>query len=138
MSTWLYQLNGLNWSPEIFRYEIWEGKSWHWEYGKKRGDVEIKTGDTLIFYYTPSGCKEPGIYGWAVLERCDEKSQTLYFVPAAPTDRLKKDPWWNEKETKALVNKIRKNMPQATLFLINDDERDELRAALRLWLAGGS
>lgn len=49
MSTWRYQFNAQDWSPETFRYEIWEGKPWHWRYGKKlakalinsRGGAEI-------------------------------------------------------------------------------------------------
>lgn len=37
MSTWLYQLNAQEWSPDTFRYEIWEGKPWHW--GDPRPDL---------------------------------------------------------------------------------------------------
>lgn len=136
MSTWLYQLSAEAWSPETFRYEIWEGKAWHWEYGQKRGGDAPKTGDTIVFYYTPSGCEDPGVYGWAVLQRCHEESKTLYFVPAAPTNRLKMDPWWDELKTRALVDRIRGPMKQATLFLIGKDEERELRAGVRRWLGG--
>jgi hypothetical protein len=41
MSTWLYQLNAQEWSPETFRYEIWEGKPWRWGYGSKRGEADL-------------------------------------------------------------------------------------------------
>lgn len=33
--------------------------------------------------------------------------------------------------------KLGRTCPQATLFLVNDEERDQLRAALRRWLAAG-
>ncbi len=138
MSTWLYQLNAKDWPPETFRYEIWEGKPWRWGYGSKRGGAELKVGDTLIFFYAPSGCDDPGFYGWAVLERHREEDALLYFTPAAPTNRLKMDPWWEEAETKALVDKIRGKMPQATLFIIERDELKILRSALRRHLGGGA
>ncbi|EIP98086.1 hypothetical protein OpiT1DRAFT_02536 [Opitutaceae bacterium TAV1] len=107
MSTWLYQLNAQDWSPETFRYEIWEGKPWHWRYGKKLAKALPETGDTIVFFYAPSGCDDPGFYGWAVLERCHAESQTLYFLPAAPTNHLKMDPWWND-DAKRLVDAIRR------------------------------
>lgn len=137
MSTWLYQLNATKWSPETFRYEIWEGKPWYWEYGQKRGDEELKPGDTLVFFYAPSGCPEidQGFYGWAVLERHDAKSQTLYFLPAAPTNHLKMDPWWSA-DSKKLVDAIRGKMTQATLFYVEDGQLKSLRAALRRHLGG--
>ena len=135
MSTWLYQLNAQEWSPETFRYEIWEGKPWHWGYGRKQDKAMPETGDTIVFFYAPSGCEDPGFYGWAVLERHNAGSQSLYFLPAAPTNHLKMDPWWSE-DAKALADRIRGGMAQATLFRIKDAERNILRAALRRHLAG--
>lgn len=134
MSTWLYQLNAQDWSPEAFRYEIWEGKSWHWGYGRKQDKTEPETGDTIVFFYAPSRCKDPGFYGWAVLERHHEKNQSLYFVPAAPTNYLKMDPWWNST-AESLAKDIRGKMTQATLFKISDEQRAHLRAAIRSHLA---
>ena len=57
-----YQLNSKDWPPETFRYEIWERERWHWGYGKKRGDAVPATGDTIVFFYAPSGGDDPGIY----------------------------------------------------------------------------
>ena len=136
MSTWLYQLNAQDWSPETFRYEIWEGKPWRWPYGSKRGEAELELGDTLIFFYAKTGCSDPGFYGWAVLEQHRADSPLLYFTPAAPTNRLKMDPWWNDRDAKKLVDRIRGNMPQATLFLIKDADLKTLRTALRRHLGG--
>ena len=136
MSTWLYQLNAQDWSPETFRYEIWEGKPWRWGYGTKRGAAELEAGDTLIFFYAPTKCSDPGFYGWAVLERHREEDSLLYFTPTAPTNRLKLDPCWDEGTTKKLVDKIRGRMTQATLFLIEPTELRQLRAALRRHLRG--
>lgn len=133
MSTWLYQLNPTTWPPETFRYEIWERERWHWGYGNKRGADEPKTGDTLVFYYARSGGTDPGIYGWAVVERCDVDSHTLYFIPVAPTDRLKMHPWWDH-EMKALSDEVRGGMKQATLFEMSGEDRDRIRSGIRSWL----
>ncbi len=137
MSTWLYQLNAKDWTPETFRYEIWEGKPWHWGYGKKLSKALPQTGDTLVFFYAPTGCKEidRGFYGWAVLERLHPDNETLYFLPAAPTNHLKMDPWWSD-DAKRLVDAIRGKMTQATLFRIEDEELKTLRTALRHHLSG--
>ena len=137
MSTWLYQLNAEDWSPETFRCEIWEGRSWHWSYGRKQDTARPEPGDTIVFFYAPSGCTDPGFYGWAVLERHHPESPTLYFLPAAPTNLLKMDPWWDD-DAKKLVDAIRGKMTQATLFRIKDEQRKSLRAALRTHLGGAS
>lgn len=134
MSTWLYQLNPKSWTPETFRFEIWEGKHWHWTHGIKRGDAVPAIGDTIVFFYSPSGGDDPGIYGWAVLERCDVGSKTLYFIPVAPTNRLKMDPWWDETAQK-IVNDIRGPMKQATLFQIENADALKIRVDIRKWLS---
>lgn len=136
MSTWLYQLNARKWSPETFRFEIEEGRLWRWGYGSKRGGPQLRAGDTLIFFYAPTGCDDPGIYGWAVLEYHREEDALLYFTPKPPTNRLKMDPWWDDKKTKALAGKIRGRMTQATLFPIETTELKTIRAALRRHLDG--
>jgi len=133
MSTWLYQLNPQSWTPEIFRFEIWEGKNWHWIYGSKRSAEVPKIGDTIIFFYAPSGGDDPGVYGWAVLERCDVESKTLYFIPVAPTNRLKMDPWW-DKKIQQLADHIRGTMKQATLFPITLEDAKKIRSGIRRWL----
>lgn len=135
MSTWLYQLNPQDWSPETFRFEIWEGQRWHWGYGNKRSPDVPEIGDTLIFFYAPSGGDDPGIYGWAVLERCDVENRMLYFIPVAPTNRLKMDPWWDEKETKQIADRIRGTMKQATLFPISLQDAKRIRGGIRRWLS---
>jgi len=135
MSTWLYQLNAKDWPPETFRYEIWEGKPWHWGHGKKQDKATPDTGDTIVFFYAPTGCDDPGFYGWAVLDRCHAESLTLYFTPAAPTNYLKMDPWW-DSAAKKLVDQIRGPMTQATLFRIEDKELKILRIALRCHFGG--
>ena len=133
MSMWLYQLNPQDWPPETFRYEIWERERWHWSYGKKRGTASPAVGDTVVFFYAPSGGTDPGIYGWAVIERCDADSGALYFIPVTPTDHLKMDPWWDD-QAKAAVNDIRGAMKQATLFQVPPDQVSVIRAGVRRWL----
>lgn len=134
MSTWLYQLNPAQWSPETFRFEIWEGKHWNWNYGTKRGSEAPAAGDTVIFFYAPTRGDDPGIYGWAVIERFDEANNGLYFIPVAPTDRLKMDPWWGEN-AKRIVDAIRGRMKQGTLFQVGSDEVMSIRKGIRMWLS---
>jgi hypothetical protein len=134
MSTWLYQLNPQSWTPEVFRFEIWEGKHWHWGYGSKRSANVPAIGDTIIFFYAPSGGDDPGIYGWAVLERCDTESKTLYFIPVAPTNSLKMDPWW-DNQIQLIADHIRGTMKQATLFPIGFQDAKKIRSGIRRWLS---
>jgi len=135
MSTWLYQLSPTEWPPETFRYEIWEEQRWHWPYRQKRGEGLPDVGHTIVFFYGPSRGSDPGIYGWAVVDRCDEENTMLYFMPVAPTNRLKMDPWWDE-EARKLANEIRGGMKQATLFKMSQQHAVRLRRGLRKWLAG--
>jgi hypothetical protein len=135
MSTWLYQLNAEDWSPESFRFEIWEGKPWHWGYGKKQDKAAPEIGDTIVFFYAPSGCHDPGFYGWAVLERHHADNHSLYFLPAAPTNWLKMDPWW-DAEAKKLATAIRGKMTQATLFPVDATHLTTLRTGLRRHFRG--
>jgi hypothetical protein len=133
MSMWLYQLNQQAWSPEIFRREIWEQQRWHWTYGRKRGEALPEAGDTLVFFYSPNGRSDPGFYGWAVIERCDHEESTVYFLPAAPTDHLKMDPWW-DKEAKKLADDIRGTMKRATLFKVPQERISAIRRGITKWL----
>ena len=136
MSVWIYQLNQKNWPPETFRYEIWEGRNWSWGYGKKIGAAQPAAGDTLVFFYAPRGGKVPGIYGWAVVERCDEESRIVYFRPTAPTDHLKMDPWWDE-EVKKVTEDIRGPVPQATLFQVQERNICKIQQGIKNWLSCG-
>lgn len=135
MSTWLYQLHAKEWPPETFRYEIWEGKPWHWAFGTKRGGKgrNPKVGDTVVFFYARSGGDDPGIYGWAVLDRSEPNENRLYFEPAAPTNYLKMTPWWN-KEAERLTDRIRGSVKQGTLWYVNTEDIKKLRAGVRRWL----
>jgi len=137
MSTWLYQLNPKAWTPETFRFEIWEGQRWHWDYGTKRGGdgANPNIGDTVVFFYARSGGDDPGIYGWAVLDRCEPADHRLYFVPAAPTNYLKMTPWW-DKVAERLTDRIRGSVKQGTLWHVSSDDTKALRAGVRRWLAG--
>lgn len=135
MSTWLYQLSQKHWPPEVFRYEIREGHRWGWDYGKKVGDSSPALGDTVVFFYSPSNGKNPGIYGWAVIERCDEDRSMIYFIPTHPSDHLKMDPWWDD-EAKEIVDAIRGKMPRPNLFQVPEELVARIRVGVKRWLRG--
>lgn len=138
MSMWLYQLGQDSaWPPERFRHEIWEQRRWHWEHGQKRSDDTPKAGDTLVFFYSKSGGGAPGLYGWAIVEQYDEENGLLYFMPSAPTDHLKMDPWYGD-DVQTIIDSIRGGMPRATLFPINRSDQARIRTGIRSWLGAPS
>lgn len=136
MSMWMYQLNQTNWPPNRYRLEIWEGERWVWPVGQRLSGGELpKPGDTVVFFYAPSGGGDPGFYGWAiVLEWLDDISR-VYFRAAAPSDYLKMNPWWDD-EARAVAEEIRGRMKQRTLWLVSDDLVGRLRRGLQSWVFG--
>jgi hypothetical protein len=132
---WLYQINQELWSPRRLRLELWEGERWSWPTRKFRSAERPEPGDTVVFYCAKSGSSDPGFYGWAVVTEFYDDAEVLYFTPVAPSDYLKMTPWWDDA-AEALADRIRGNMKQATLWSIDREARDELRAGIRRWLSG--
>jgi hypothetical protein len=108
---WLYQLSADLWGPERYRLKIWEGERWNWPVGGRSGGGHVpQPGDTVIFFYAPSGAEEPGFYGLAVvLEWYDVSSSPLYFRPTSPSDFLKMCPWWDDEATEDCKRYSRKD-----------------------------
>jgi hypothetical protein len=136
MGMWLYQLSPRRWSPERYRLEIWEGEKWNWPVGDKPLPRDApEPGDTVVFFYAPTGGKEPGFYGWAVvLEWYPDSESPLYFRPAAPSDHLKMHPWWNQTAA-SIADEIRGTMKQGTLWRITQPLAERLRLGVATWLA---
>jgi hypothetical protein len=136
MSMWLYQLSPGLWSPERYRLEIWEGERWNWPVGGKSGAGQVpKPGDTVVFFYAPSGGTDPGFYGWAVvLEWHEPASSQLYFRPTAPSDSLKMFPWW-DRSAEQIANRIRGKMKQRTLWVIPWKLAVQVRQGIVSWLS---
>ncbi len=136
MATWLYQLSPKVWSPERYRLEVWEGEKWNWPAGEKPPSTDTpQPGDTVAFFYSPTGGKDPGFYGWAVvLEWYPESTSPLYFRPVAPSDHLKMHPWWDDAAS-TLADDIRGTVKQGTLWKIPDRLLPTLRTGIRKWLS---
>ena len=118
MSMWLYQISPTTWSPNRYRLEIWENERWSWAVGRKTGKGEVpEAGDTIVFFYAPSGGHEPGFYGWAVVMEWLDEQSLLYFRPVAPSDHLKMCPWW-DGEARSLADEIRGAVKQGTLWQV--------------------
>src|SRR5437879_9545986 len=66
MSMWLYQMDQKKWPPNSYRLDIWENERWSWPVGRKASTGSPRPGDTVVFFYAPTGGIEPGFYGWAV------------------------------------------------------------------------
>jgi hypothetical protein len=146
---WLYQLNQEKHPPGLFRRDIWEGQHWHFSRGQIRKSVEgaepPKLGEVVVFLYSEASGSEPGIYGWAVIDRIDEEDpdglkDRLHFIPAAPTNHLKMDPWWDD-HVKEIAKRIKEPMHMATLFEfgildITQNAPNEIRIGIKNWLKG--
>lgn len=152
MRMWLYQLNQTKWPPELFRRDIWEGEPWHFRCGQIRGEAAPKLGDVVVFFYAQTGGSDPGIYGWAVIDRIEKVERDgdggrdledrLYFIPSAPTNHLKMDPWWNG-EAKGITDEIRGGLTTASLFQageltdVPENTVRRIRAGIKKWLSPG-
>jgi hypothetical protein len=139
MTTWLYQISPEQWSPERYRFEIWEGERWAWPVGSKSSGGELpEPGDVIVFFYSPTGGMDPGFYGWAVvLEWFPGSSTPLAFRPVAPSDHLKMHPWWDD-EAIELADVIRGKMKRRTLWIVPEELVARLRQGITSWLAGQS
>ena len=133
MSAWLYQMNQEDWAAEKYRYEIRENQRWRWSYNRKQSPGLPDPGDTLVFFYAPRKAKDPGFYGWAIVERCDKEERLVYFTPVAPSDRLKMNPWWDD-DAKRIASEIRGKRPRATLFEIPGPIMPKIRRGISRWL----
>ncbi len=140
MKTWLYQLDAKKWSPNLFRCAIWEGRQWQWNRKRSRpADAVPDPGDALLFFYT-MGTKEPGIYGWGIIDRCEDfgDDKMLNFTPTAPTNHLKVDPWW-DTECERIVTEIRPMPNAGTLLEVPENLVPQIRRGIKRWVyhAGG-
>jgi hypothetical protein len=136
MSMWLYQINQQWWGPQRYRVEIWEDERWSWPVGRKIGaEEQPQPGDTVVFFYAPSGGTDAGFYGWAVITEWLADQDTLYFRPVAPSNHLKMYPWW-DTEAHELAEKIRGKVKQGTLWRIPDDLSFQVRRGLTRWVGG--
>lgn len=134
MSTWMYQINPQNWSPQRYRLEIWEGEKWAWEVGHKnmKGHTP-EPGDVVVFFNTAAGGKDAGFMGWAVILEWFENGTEMYFRPVAPSDQLKMHPW-SDQQAITIANEIRGKVKQGTLWYVEDELALRLRQGIFRWL----
>jgi len=126
-------MNQQAWPPERYRLDIWENERWSWGVGRVSGAGHIpKPGDTMVFFYAPSGGAEPGFYGWAVVLEWVDQERAFSFRPVSPSDRLKMCPWWDE-EAAELANKIRGKVKQGTLWLVPDTLVGDVVRGIASW-----
>ena len=136
MSVWLYQIDSQNWSPNRYRFELWEGERWSWGVGRKvPANQTPESGDIVTFFYAKSAGLEPGFYGWAVVLEWYAETNEMYFRTVAPSDWLKMDPWW-DKEAAALADAIRGKVKQGTMWLLDHAQGSRLRQGVQKWLSG--
>jgi hypothetical protein len=136
MAMWLYQLSQEFWHPNNYRLDIWEGERWKWEIGSIKGQDRPNPGDTVAFFYAPSGCDEPGFYGWAVIQLWQEEAgKRFYFRPVSPSDQLKMHPWWDENAAK-LAKEIRGKFARRTLWRVSGTLAEKVAVGINSWVSG--
>jgi len=133
MVFWLYQMSMRGFSPEAYREEIWEGKTTAWPAGRIMTDERPRQGDRILLWFTKTGNKEPGTYGWGVITKYRARSNVIEFRPAYPSDYLKMYPLYND-EVDRLVNEIRGPVPEATMWQVDESHARALREKIREWI----
>jgi hypothetical protein len=122
MAYWLYQMSNDIWSTNKYRTEVWEGNNTTWPVGRlSPGGSQLHAGDTIVLFYTGN---DPGIYGWAVLFRYEDKE--IYFRPSPPSDYLKMNPLWND-QIKSIIDQIRGRVKRGTMWEIDVNLMKNLR-----------
>jgi hypothetical protein len=144
MAVWLYQMsiNG-RFTPEECRRDIEQNTlCWDVHQIRYRGHGKPFPGDKIVLFFCKTKCNEPGIYGVGqitdftrkrIAKRKSKRERTLKyetktlvtFVMEPPTDTLKKIPAW-DNDIEHWVNSVR-DIPQATLFGMAQEEFDELK-----------
>ena len=94
-----------------------------------------KPGDSMVFFYAPSGGSDAGFYGWAVLLEWVEQEKSFSFRPVSPSDRLKMCPWWDDQASD-LANQIRGKVKQGTLWLVPEKLVSSLHRGIAAWHGG--
>jgi hypothetical protein len=135
MAMWLYQLSEKDWSANNYRLDVWEGERWEWRIGRMIGSESPPApGDTVVFFYAPSGSSEPGFYGWAVILLWTiEDSPRFYFRPVAPSDQLKMYPWGDE-EAIAIADKVRGTVKRGTLWPVPENLAVAIGRGINAWV----
>ncbi len=125
MAYWLYQMSADNWEQERYRAEVWEGQETTWNVNKVTPvGHSPKAGETVVLYYAPTGAKDPGILGWAVILWSNEDE--IRFRPASPSDYLKMNPLWND-EIINIITDICGKMRRGTMWEVSKDQMKRLR-----------
>ena len=137
-TAWLYQMNADNYPQTKYRKEVCVGEEpeWPWPTGyiMKLGGDEIRKGDLIFFFYTPTNTDCPGIYGFAkittvVWESPPSKSE-ISFKALPPSDSLKCKPK-DSNQIRKLIKRVRGGCAMGTMFPIEEKECAVLRGLLK-------
>ena len=138
---WLSQGDDL-WYPSTYKDRVWENEWMRWKIGKifRNNKYAIREGDTVVFFFCKAGEIDPytgkkpvpGIYGWGTVEVSPKDIESVkenYCLMDVrihpPSDYLKEDVLWNNS-VKSLVNEIRCNFYQATMWAIESEQLNNL------------
>jgi hypothetical protein len=118
--------------------EIWENNNENWRLGKitPRGSSP-EQGDIVVFYYAETHAFDCGIVGWGIVlrydpvDRNDKTIKEMRFRVASPSDYLKMSPLYN-KNIEDVIDEIRGNPKQGTLWVISEKQMNVIRKEITL------
>jgi hypothetical protein len=138
MSMWFYQLSENEYPSRSYRLDIWENTPWAFGLTDRKitgADGNLpRRGDRVVFFYAPTGCPEPGYYGWAIVieSRDDSDGKWMFFRPTAPSDRLKMYPWGDD-EARKIADDVRAPVWTGTLWLVPEKLAVKIGAGILSW-----
>jgi hypothetical protein len=93
-SRWVYQISGL--PIEKYRKEVTEGAELVWPRNKRMFSKDLPTPGDLMYCLYSESSRVPGICGWGFILKYFPKTQRIRWRALPPTNRLKKEPWWDD------------------------------------------
>jgi len=133
MSRWLYQMSEATWPLENYKRQVKEGRPVRWPTRRRMFAHEAPAaGDIVICFYAPAGCRSPGVCGFGVITKYLPKTRRFNWLPLPPTNRLKRDPWWDDR-AKEIGDLARGNAPQGTMYQIPGALDTDFRRGLFAW-----
>lgn len=103
-------------------------------YGNARFSQNFKNpakGEIVVFFFCKGKYRiqDIGVYGWGIVSEVPKRGR-IVIRPSTPSDYLKMSPLWNG-DMNRMIDKIRENFYQRTMWAISHQELQEIRTMVR-------
>jgi hypothetical protein len=133
VSRWLYQMSERGWASANYRAAVREGKTLRWPtYKVMFSSDDPAAGDLMILTYAETKASAPGICGLGLILKYLPRSRRFDWLVLPPTNSLKANPWWDNRAIE-IVDAVRKEQPQATMYFLSAALETDLRRGLFAW-----